>query len=225
MQGQCFIDGEWRSGRGEGFTSTDPASGETVWQGAAADAGDVDAAFRAARAAFPGWAQTSLKERVAIVEHFGALLAGNKDKLAELIARETGKVLWDSQGEASAMAGKIAISVKAYHDRTGDTAHATEFGEAVLRHKPLGVMFVLGPYNFPGHLPNGHIVPALIAGNTAVFKPSELTPAVGQFMVSLWEEAGLPAGVIRIIFWIGLGVVAAAFLQFGIYVIVANRSP
>ncbi|MCF8879397.1 succinylglutamate-semialdehyde dehydrogenase [Hyphobacterium sp. SN044] len=199
MQGQCFIDGEWRSGRGGSFTSTDPASGETVWQGAAADAGDVDAAFTAARKAFPGWAQTPLKERVAIVERFGALLAANKDRLAELIARETGKVLWDSQGEAAAMAGKIAISVKAYHERTGEQAHATDFGEAVLRHKPLGVMFVLGPYNFPGHLPNGHIVPALIAGNTAVFKPSELTPAVGQFMVSLWQEAGLPAGVLNFV--------------------------
>jgi succinylglutamic semialdehyde dehydrogenase len=197
MQGQCFIAGEWRGGRGDVFTSTDPASGETVWEGAAASAADVDAAFGAARAAFPAWARTPIKDRIAIVERFGALLADNKDKLGELIARETGKVLWDSLGEGAAMAGKIAISVKAYHERTGEAVHATDFGEAVLRHKPLGVMFVLGPYNFPGHLPNGHIVPALIAGNVVVFKPSELTPAVGQAMVALWEQAGLPSGVLN----------------------------
>ena len=97
------------------------------------------------------------------------------------------------------MAAKVAVSVKAHEDRTGRTRTETEFGEQVLDHKPLGVMFVLGPYNFPGHLPNGHIVPALLAGNTVVFKPSELTPAAGAFMARCWEEAGLPAGVLNLV--------------------------
>lgn len=197
--GQCFIGGKWRDGGGETFVSIDPANGETVWSGAAANAADVDAAFFAARAAFPAWARASLTDRVAIVERFGALLAGKKAEAAELIARETGKPLWDCQGEAAAMTGKIAISIKAYNDRTGETRAEMDFGSAELRHKPLGVMFVLGPYNFPGHLPNGHIVPALIAGNTCVFKPSELTPAVAEWMVRVWEEAGLPAGVLNLV--------------------------
>ena len=91
-----------------------------------------------------------------------------------------------------AMAAKIDVSIQAYEERTGRKSFDTDFGEAVLDHKPLGVMFVLGPYNFPGHLPNGHIIPALLAGNTIVFKPSELTPSVGALMVEYWEEAGLP---------------------------------
>ena len=72
-------------------------------------------------------------------------------------------------------------------------------GRAMIRHKPHGVVAVFGPYNFPGHLPNGHIVPALLAGNTVVFKPSELTPAVAELTLKLWQKAGLPAGVINLV--------------------------
>lgn len=97
------------------------------------------------------------------------------------------------------MIGKIGLSVAAYHKRTGETENELPAGRAVLRHKPHGVVAVFGPYNFPGHLPNGHIVPALLAGNTVVFKPSELTPKVAELMLKLWEKAGLPAGVINLV--------------------------
>lgn len=199
LTGQCFIGGSWRDGQGEAFHSSDPAAAETVWSGHAASAANVDAAFAAAREAYPGWARQSLSSRLKIIERFGELLGEHKDALGELIARETGKPLWDSLGEAGAMAGKIAISIRAHAERTGELRNETDFGAAELRHKPLGVMFVLGPYNFPGHLPNGHIVPALIAGNTCVFKPSELTPAVGEYMIRLWEAAGLPDGVVNLV--------------------------
>ena len=97
------------------------------------------------------------------------------------------------------MTGKIGISEKAYHERTGTVENPMPTGQAFIRHKPHGVVAVFGPYNFPGHLPNGHIVPALMAGNTIVFKPSDLTPAVAEFMVKLWEKAGLPAGVLNLV--------------------------
>lgn len=194
-----FTGGIWSRGGGEGFASLDPASAETVWHGHAATPGDVRAAFAAARAAFAGWALTGFEARRAIVERFGAILADRKDQFAELISRETGKPLWEAQGEAAAMIGKIAISIRAREERAGRRVEPSEFGESVLDHKPLGVLFVLGPYNFPGHLPNGHIVPALLAGNTLVFKPSELTPATGALMVECWQEAGLPAGVLNLV--------------------------
>ncbi|WP_439634407.1 succinylglutamate-semialdehyde dehydrogenase [Glycocaulis sp.] len=194
-----FIDGGWRKGAGEVFASLDPASGDTVWSGNAAGPADVRAAFAAARAAFADWALTDFETRRAIVERFGAILVERKEAFAELISRETGKPLWEAQGEAGAMAGKIAISIKAREERAGRRVEASDFGEAVLDHKPLGVLFVLGPYNFPGHLPNGHIVPALLAGNTLVFKPSELTPATAALMVECWEEAGLPKGVLNLV--------------------------
>jgi succinylglutamic semialdehyde dehydrogenase len=110
-----------------------------------------------------------------------------------------GKALWESTAEAGAMVGKIAISVRAYDQRTGASTEATAFGAAALEHRAWGVMAVLGPFNFPGHLPNGHIVPALLAGNTVVFKPSELAPTVATLMVEALQEAGLPDGVLNVV--------------------------
>lgn len=97
------------------------------------------------------------------------------------------------------MVNKIAISVQAYRERTGEKAGKLAEALAVLRHKPHGVVAVFGPYNFPGHLPNGHIVPALLAGNTVVFKPSELTPEVAELTALAWQDAGLPAGVLNLV--------------------------
>ncbi len=97
------------------------------------------------------------------------------------------------------MVGKVELSIAAQSERAGEKRSSLPFGEAVLRHRPHGVMAVLGPYNFPGHLPNGHIVPALLAGNTVIFKPSELTPGVGAAMADIWREAGVPDGVFSIV--------------------------
>lgn len=199
MTASLFINGAWRAGRADVFRSIDPASADIVWEGAAASPEDVREAFAAARGAFETWALAGFEARKAVAERFAALLKDRSEAIAELIARETGKPLWEARTEAGAMAGKIAVSVKAYAERTGTTQTQTDFGEQTLEHKPLGVMCVLGPYNFPGHLPNGHIVPALLAGNSIVFKPSELTPAIGALMVEMWAEAGLPAGVLNLV--------------------------
>jgi succinylglutamic semialdehyde dehydrogenase len=121
-----------------------------------------------------------------------------KEKFADLIARETGKPLWEAATEVEAVTNKVDISVAAYGERTAQRRMEGALGARVaVRHKPHGVLAVLGPYNFPAHLPNGHIVPALLAGNAVVFKPSEKTPAVGEFLVSLYHEAGVPEGVVR----------------------------
>jgi len=116
-----------------------------------------------------------------------------------VISRETSKPRWETLTEVQSMIAKVAISVRAYHQRTGFTQTEIPDGVASLRHKPHGVLAVFGPYNFPGHLPNGHIVPALIAGNTLVFKPSELTPWTAEETVKLWYEAGLPQGVLNLV--------------------------
>ncbi len=199
MTASAFVDGRWIEGGAEAFRSIDPASGEPVWDGQAADPSCVRSAFAAARASFGDWALVSYSDRRAIVERYEAIIKAKAAELAELIARETGKPHWETKTEAGAMAAKVGVSINAYEERTGSSRSETAFGEASLGHKPLGVMFVLGPYNFPGHLPNGHIIPALLAGNTVVFKPSELTPAVGELMVRCWEEAGLPAGVLNLV--------------------------
>lgn len=194
-----LIGSDWIEGEGESWDSLDPSTGQPVWSGRAASPAQVRAAFDAARGAFPGWARTSLDTRRAMVGAFHEQILRRKDEIAELIARETGKPLWEAAGEAGAMAGKAAVSISAQDERAGRKETETEFGHAVLDHKPLGVMFVLGPYNFPGHLPNGHIIPALLAGNTVVFKPSELTPATGALMAECWRAAGLPDGVLNLV--------------------------
>ena len=178
------------------FTSTDPCTGETLWQGAP---GDVGAAVAAARAALPGWASASLADRIAVAHAFKTVVADRADAFARLIARETGKPLWETKTEVASVAAKVDISITAKAERAGSRSGTVGGVRQVLRHKPHGVLAVLGPYNFPAHLPNGHIVPALLAGNTIVFKPSELTPGVADFMAECWAAAGLPTGVLNIV--------------------------
>jgi len=190
-----LINGQWLAGESDHFSKQDPVSGDTLWQGCAASSEQVTAACQAARSAFPAWARQPFAARQAIVERFAVQLENHKTALADCIAQETGKPRWEALTEVTAMINKIAISVKAYHARTGEQQQ----GENALRHRPHGVLAVFGPYNFPGHLPNGHIVPALLAGNCVVFKPSELTPATAEKTVQLWREAGLPDGVMGLL--------------------------
>ncbi|MFH0258787.1 succinylglutamate-semialdehyde dehydrogenase [Vibrio rumoiensis] len=194
-----FINGQWCNATGQSFDKTNPANNAVIWQGQEATAEDVDKAINAARAAFPRWARTPLEKRIELLETFSQLLGENKQHLAEVISLETGKPYWETLTEVGAMVGKVAISLKAYHERTGEKSTDMPDGQAVLRHRPHGVLAVFGPYNFPGHLPNGHIVPALLAGNTIVFKPSELTPWTAEETLKLWVKAGLPDGVINLV--------------------------
>ncbi|WP_339694648.1 succinylglutamate-semialdehyde dehydrogenase [uncultured Parasphingorhabdus sp.] len=177
--------------------SIEPATGKTLWTGTS---GDADAAVASAREAWPGWAATAVVKRIEAVRRYANQIRNNGDELAELISRETGKPMWEARTEVDSVVKKIDISVAAFAERTPQRQLPSQANtRTALRHKPHGVLAVLGPYNFPAHLPNGHIVPALIAGNTIVFKPSEKTPAVGQYLVDAFAKAGLPAGVINIL--------------------------
>jgi succinylglutamic semialdehyde dehydrogenase len=194
-----YINGEWVAGSGAELVTIDPSSGRQTWSSNASTADDVARAAQAAHDAFEAWAQQSLEERIAICTRFRDLLKENAEELALTIAEEVGKPLWEARTEATTMANKVDISVQSYGARTGESAARVADGNAVLRHRPHGVFAVFGPYNFPGHLPNGHIVPALIAGNTVVFKPSEYAPRTAVKTVQLWEQAGLPAGVLNLV--------------------------
>ncbi|WP_136161157.1 succinylglutamate-semialdehyde dehydrogenase [Sphingomonas flavalba] len=177
--------------------STEPATGATVWQ---APASDVDAEVAAARAAWAGWASQSLAFRTEALRRFANVVRGRHEALADLIARETGKPLWEARTEVDSVVNKVDISVAAYAERTAQRRMEGALGgRTALRHKPHGVLAVLGPYNFPAHLPNGHIIPALLAGNAVVFKPSEKTPAVGRMLVECYHAAGVPEGAVRLV--------------------------
>ena len=175
--------------------STEPATGNEIWRG---QVGNVDDAMERAVAAKSGWANESVTKRMEFMRRFANQVLKHAEPFAELIARETGKPLWEARTEVEAVKNKVEISITAYLERTGQKKLDSALqGSAALRHKPHGVMAVLGPYNFPAHLPNGHIVPALIAGNVVVFKPSEKTPAVGEFLTKLFHEAEVPEDVIQ----------------------------
>jgi len=179
------------------LVSEDPATGVEIWSGKIGDAG---AEVAAARAAFPAWAAHSHAYRIEALRRFANVVRRKEAEFAELIARETGKPLWETRTEVAAVVNKVDISVEAYAERTPQRKMEAALGNRIaVRHKPHGVLGVLGPYNFPAHLPNGHIVPALIAGNAVVFKPSEKTPATGEFLVHCFHEAKIPHGVVRLL--------------------------
>lgn len=199
MENSHFINGNWIKGSGNVFLSVDSVTNDLLWQGLEAGESEVNMAVEAARKSHESWCVLTPEQRFALIQKFKSLLESHKNDLALAIAQEVGKPKWEALTEVASMIGKIDLSWEAYQKRTGGTAKSSETDRSTTRYKSHGVVAVLGPYNFPGHLPNGHIVPALIAGNTVVFKPSELTPLVAQKTVEIWEKAGLPSGVLNLV--------------------------
>jgi succinylglutamic semialdehyde dehydrogenase len=177
--------------------SFEPATGNELWRGTT---GDVDETVARARSAWPHWAAQPLATRIELLRRFANEVRKEQDAFAQLIARETGKPLWEARTEVESVIAKVEISIRAYAERTGQRKLDSALqGTAALRHKPHGVMAVLGPYNFPAHLPNGHMVPALVAGNAVILKPSEKTPAVGELLVRCFHAAGIPADTVQLL--------------------------
>ncbi len=200
LNGSLYINGRWLPGAGDKLISINPADNQEYWQGTSATTTEIDLAIDSARTAFPGWADKSLEDRLTIIKEYQSVLKEYESEFAMCISDETGKALWESKTEVATMIGKVDLSIKSHAARTPTQAEEMGAGQRLLTHRPHGVVAVFGPYNFPGHLPNGHIVPALIAGNTVVYKPSELTPAVAEMMTRCWDQAGLPAGVLNLVY-------------------------
>ena len=194
-----FIDNVWSEGVGTIISSSNPSSGGIIWQGRSATESEVDLAVKAALGAFENWAGLDYKDRMKYLDAFRRQIVTNAGQLAETICRETGKPKWEASAEVDAVAAKIDISLEAFQKRLKPTRDNLNEVSGIISYRPIGVVSVLGPFNMPAHLPNGHIVPALLAGNTVVFKPSSQTPLVGQFMIELWETAGIPPGVINLV--------------------------
>ncbi len=182
---------------GQDLISIEPATGAELWRH---PVGDAEAEVAAARASWGGWAKTPLADRIEALRRFADIVRERGDALTDLVARETGKPVWEARTEVDSVIAKVEISITAYSQRTGEQRTDGPMNSRMaVRHKPHGVLAVLGPYNFPIHLPNGHIVPALLAGNAVVFKPSEKTPASGAFLVDCFHAAGIPEGCVRLL--------------------------
>lgn len=182
---------------GQEIISTEPATGAVLWRQRAGNA-DVEVAH--ARRSWAEWAARPLAYRIEALRRFANVVRQKADAFTDLLARETGKPIWEARSEVESVIAKVDISIAAYSQRTGQLRLDAPMNvRMALRHKPHGVLAVLGPYNFPAHLPNGHIVPALLAGNAVVFKPSEKTPASGAFLVECFHAAGIPEGCVRLL--------------------------
>lgn len=175
--------------------SHEPATGAVLWQG---EESDVDAEVAAVAGIWPQWAAQPLSVRVETVRRFANLVRGKEAELATLISRETGRPLWDSRGEVVAVIEGVEHAIAAYHERTGQKRLDGALGaQQAIRHKPHGIMAVITPYNAPAQVPAAHIVPALIAGNGVLFKPSHKAPATGELLTRLFHEAGVPPALLR----------------------------
>ena len=194
-----YIQGRWIKKGGTELTSLDPSTGQVVWSGPGATKREVDEAVRAAKAALGDWAARPLEERIGFLQVFARSVKEEREGLAETISIETGKPLWESLEEVNAIAGKVALSIQAYWERRPPVRTQISGVRGSIRYLPIGVMAVLGPFNMPGHIPNGHIVPALLSGNCIVFKPSRFVPLFSERYVALWEASGIPAGVINLL--------------------------
>ncbi|MEM8732571.1 MAG: succinylglutamate-semialdehyde dehydrogenase [Planctomycetota bacterium] len=199
MVGQQLIGGEWQAGQGQAWQRSSPSDGALVWDGTFASTDQVQAAVEAAHASFPAWAETSLESRIDFCRAFESAVREKSEELATLIATENGKPLWEAKTEVAASIAKVKNSIDSIMQRRWTTTEQLGDFRAVTRYRPHGVMFVIGPFNFPAHVPGGHIIPALLAGNTLVFKPSEHVPAVGQWLAEIWHSIGLPAGVLNLV--------------------------
>lgn len=190
-----YIAKQWIQGESEPFVSLNAATQEKVWHGNAASKKEVEQAFTAAKAAFSQWSRLPLQDRISYLEKFAKVLQEQTPVLAEWISKESGKPLWEAHQEVTSMIQKVPISIQAYLERTPEK----KIGNVILHHKPHGVAGILGPFNFPGHLPNGHIIPALLAGNTVILKGSDKTPGVNEFISQCWEKVDLPSGVFNMV--------------------------
>ncbi len=221
-----LIGGEWvgaGGGRGSVLESRNPARPDAVVWSGRSDVSHVDAAVRAARGVLPAWSRWGKDGRFAVLRRFAELCKQRAPAMAEIICDETGKVMWEARGEAGALASKIDITLDMSPIGGLRRVDGFEFemgGQKIGRawFRAHGVMAVVGPFNFPAHLPNGHIVPALAMGNTVVFKPSDKAPGVGQMLVEMLAEAlekeGAPnggKGVVNLVQ--GAGDVAAALTR------------
>lgn len=199
MSYDVYSNGVWAKGRGQPFRNQCPSTLVSVWEGHAASKAQITETIAQARSAQYHWSRRPQSQRMDILTAYADALRERNEDIAKAISQDMGKPIWESRIEANAMAAKIDISMKALYERAGDRQSEVAFGRTHLIHRAHGVMAVLGPFNFPGHLPNGHIVPALLAGNVCVFKPSEQAPSVAKLMVEAFEQAGLPDGCFSVL--------------------------
>ena len=199
IEGKHLIDGDWQPGSGVPFESVNPYTREPIWRGNSASVADVAGAVTAADQAFDGWRRLTVEEREAYLRSFTDCVKARRERLISAVAEDAGKPTWEAATEVDALVGKLAPTIEAQELRNSTRERSVGAATSVTRFRPHGAVAVLGPFNFPASMANSHMMPALLAGNTVVVKPSEQTPLVGQLMSECWSETQIPDGVVNFI--------------------------
>jgi NAD-dependent aldehyde dehydrogenases len=195
-----YYGGKWNESQGDYFCSVSPNDESVLWEGKNSTQDDVDACVYSAKKVSYEWGNLTYSERAEYIRRYVEIVKQKKEELTFMISREIGKPLWESDAEVNSVIGKFDASLSAYYLRAKELINPMSNGISRTHFKPLGVVAVLGPYNFPAHMSNGHIMPALLAGNTVIFKPSEKGSYVAERIMEYWSQAGLPAGVMNCLF-------------------------
>lgn len=207
-----WFDSKWQVGEGDQLHSINPSDNSVILETKMASFTQAKDAYLNARSATTKWRQYPLKQRIDIMLELAKILQAKQTELALLIATENGKPLWEATQEVEVAINKIKLSIQAYQERCAATTRLQPTIQTNVSYQPIGCCLVLGPYNFPLHLPLGHIIPALLAGNTIVFKPSEFTPMVGVFIMQCLLQAGVPDNVVVLL--VGDGVLGKHLVSF-----------
>ena len=203
-----YIGGRWIPARnGKTFLNINPANGDVLGEFPASEPGDVDDAVAAAAAAYRSWRLVPAPKRAEIVFRAGELIRARKEELARAMTREMGKILIETRGDVQEgidMAYLAAGEGRRMYGVTTPSEMPNKWAMSV--RSPIGVCGFITPWNFPFAIPSWKLMPALVAGNTCVFKPAGDTPESAWHFVKIFEEAGLPAGVLNIVFGSGRNV-------------------
>ncbi|GAA3942252.1 succinylglutamate-semialdehyde dehydrogenase [Litoribacillus peritrichatus] len=194
-----LINGQWQAGMGGEFCSREPASQDVVWEGRGANVHQVHQAVTSASEAFDPWRKLDVSARLKYLHNFEQLIHSHKHHLIEAVCHDTGRPMWEAQLEVQAVVDKTQLAFESYQQRTGERVMATTGGHIQLRHRPHGPLAVITPFSFPALIAMGQIIPALLAGNTLVYKPSQMTPKVADYLTQLWHLAELPDGVFNLV--------------------------
>lgn len=201
VTGRLYIDGEWKTGKGSRFEQRNPARlSELTGTWPEATTEELDEALSAANSAFEAWSRVPAQKRADVLTNALRAIEARRDELAAILTAENGKTLKESRSEIQSGFREMEYQIGEGVRLNGKTTPS--INEGVLSYdvrRPLGVVSVISPWNFPFNVPCRKITPALMAGNTVLFKPSSLTPQTGQLFVELMEEAGLPAGVLNFV--------------------------
>lgn len=202
---RMLINGAWQEGTAAALVSTNPARPEeTVAQGHQGTEDDVDRAFEAAAAAGRGWARTPVQQRGAVLLRAAELLEAGADQFGTELAREEGKTAAEGIGEVRRAAQILRYQAAEGERQAGEVFHSPRAGEKILvTHKPLGAVGVITPFNFPIAIPAWKIAPALVHGNTVVWKPASTVPLLAMRLAEALHEAGLPDGVLNLVYGSG----------------------